>query len=219
MILAINPTLADRLYEENNFIENFTVVICSAALLLSLVLFIIRYKEGSGYGFWLMLSLFALIFVGDEISWGIGYFGLVPHKIAGIDFDGVHDILTIGVSAIKLTRDYILSIGISDKRSICIIGGSISAVIGSAYLLIKGIVINKERLYKFFRKNLKWEPFLFFILAIAIIVIAMVIDDDNLTNFPYARMIEESLELLAAAALLFSSISGFKRSISYDSRC
>jgi len=138
----------------------------------------------------------------------MAYFGLAKHKIAGAGFDGIHDILSIGIGTIKLTRDYIMSIGVLNRRSIFIIIGCTTAAIGLIYILVKSIIKSRERIYKFFYKNLKWEPF--FILGLALIIIAMVIDEDNLVNFPHKRAIEESLEFLAATSFLFSCLSRFK---------
>ena len=211
-VLVINPVYANLIYEENNLFENLTVAICGATLLLSLTLFFITYRRNSEYGFWLFLSVFVFIFIGDEISWGMAYFGLAKHKIAGVGFDGIHDILSIGIGTIKLTRDYIMSIGILDRRSIFIIIGCATAAIGLIYILVKSIIKSRERIYKFFYKNLKWKPFLFLILGLALIIIAMVIDEDDLIGFPRKRVIEESLEFLAATSFLFSCLSGFMES-------
>ena len=58
--------------------------------------------------------------------------------------------------------------------------------------------------------NIKWKPFLFLTLGLALIVSAMLIDEDNLINFPHKAVVEESMELLAAVSFVFSCLSGFK---------
>lgn len=207
--LAVNPGLADRLYSECNFFENLAVVLCGIGLALSLALLFERYREGYGYGFWLFVSLLLIVFIGDDISWGMDYFNITKPKIAGINFDGVHDILSIGVSAVKLTRDYMVSIGVFNIRSIAISVASIISLIALLYFLIKIASKNREKIRSFFSQNLKWEPFLFLIIGVIILSISVIIDDDNLVGFPHKAVVEESLELLAAISFLFIPLSGF----------
>lgn len=209
-ILVINPTYADILYDEGHLFENLTVVICAIALVLSLALFFKKYKIRSGYGFWLFLSFFLFVFIGDEISWGMWWLGFTKPRIAGVGFDGLHDIFSIGIGAIKLVRNYIRSIGFLDVRSISIFIGSAAGIIALVYFLIKWFVKDRERIYRFFSKNLKWEPFFFLILGIMLLAISIFIDDDNLVSFPHKRIAEESLELLAAISFLFTSLSAFR---------
>jgi hypothetical protein len=210
-MLAVNPELADTLSDEDNLFETATWIICVMALIPSLFIFAIRFKEKSGYWFWFLLAILLIAFIGDEISWGMAYFGFTKHRIAGVGFDGVHDILSIGVGTVKLIRDYIRSIGIFDIRSILIITGSATAIAALSYILVKSIAVNRNRIYSFFREKIKWRPFLFLFIGICLVLIAMFIDDDNLVGFPHKAVVEEALELLAAAAFLFSPLSLFKR--------
>ncbi|MDB4349696.1 hypothetical protein OAA99_01945 [Omnitrophica bacterium] len=209
-VLIINPAFADIIYAEGNFVENLAVIICSTALIFSSILFLTRYKKRSGYGFWLFLSVLLFVFVGDDISWGMNYLWFTKPRIAGVGFDGIHDAFSIIVSTVKLVRDYIKSVGLFDIRSIAIIVGSALAIPTAIYSLIKLIVKNKERIRGFFSKNLKWEPFLFFFVGVIMLILAVVIDDDNLIGFPHKAVVEESIELLAAASFLFSCIAGFR---------
>lgn len=207
-ILAIDPGYADVLYDEDNLFENLSIIVCGIALLFSLALVIIKRKERSGYGFWLFLSLILIIFIGDDISWGAEYFGFTIQKIGGIDFDGVHDVLSVGIGLIKKTRDYIGSIGITDIRSLSIMSGSAAAALTLAIFAVSVVARQKRAIYEFFTKNIRWEPFYFLFLALVLIAISVYIDDDNLTNIPHKSVVEESLELMAALSLLFASISG-----------
>ena len=209
-ILAINPTLAEVLYDEGHLFENLTVVICAAALLLLIPCLFARFRLKSGYGFWLFLFFLTLTFIGDEISWGIFYFGLEKPRIAGVGLDGLHDILSISVGVVKHIRDYIRSVGILDIRSILIILGLGSGITALSYFFMRLIIKERDKIYQFFSKNLKWKPFLFLFVGIALLVVAMVIDDDNLVGFPHKRIVEESLEFIAATAFLFASLAGVK---------
>jgi hypothetical protein len=208
--LAIDPTLADTIYDEDNFFEDFTAVVCIVGLIFSLILVFKRLKVKSGYGFWIFLSVLLFIFAGDEVSWGIPYLGLTEHKIAGTGFDGIHDIFAIAISSVKLVRDYINSIGILDIRSLVTIAASTIILFAVAYFSIARAVKNRERISRFFSVNIKWKPFLFLVLGLALIASAMLIDEDNLINFPHKAVVEESMELLAAVSFVFSCLSGFK---------
>ena len=66
-------------------------------------------------------------------------------------------------------------------------------------------------LRKFFKKHLQREPFLFLIVAISLIGAAIILDDGNLINFPHKKVVEESLELIAAIAILLSMICGSRK--------
>lgn len=211
VMLALNPPLADIISEENNLLENLTVGVCAVALVISLNLFFKNLKNKSGHGFWLFLSAFLIIFIGDEISWGINFFHITKPRIGGVGLDGLHDVLSISIGIIKQVRDYIISIGISDIKAISIIAGTAAAIIALLSILIKGIAKNKEKIKIFFSNNLKREPFLFLFIGIILLVAMMVVDDDNLVGFPHKAAVEEPMELLAAVSLLFSSISGLRR--------
>jgi len=210
-ILAINPSYADILYEEGQPVEVLTIVMCAIALVPSLILLFKKIKERSGYGFWLFLSIFLIIFIGDESSWGMSFFGFTKHKIAGVGFDGLHDILGIGIGAIKKVRNYIRSIGFTDIRSIAIFIISGLSIITAAYLSIRLLIKNRNDIYNFFSKNIKWEPFFFLLVGLIILGTSMLIDEDNLINFPHKKAVEESFEFLSASALLFAAISELKR--------
>ncbi|NQT06145.1 MAG: hypothetical protein HQ575_01245 [Candidatus Omnitrophica bacterium] len=210
-ILAINPSYADILYEEGQPVEVLTIVMCAIALVPSLILLFKKIKERSGYGFWLFLSIFLIIFIGDESSWGMSFFGFTKHKIAGVGFDGLHDILGIGIGAIKKVRNYIRSIGFTDIRSIAIFIISGLSIITAAYLSIRLLIKNRNDIYNFFSKNIKWEPFFFLLVGLIILGTSMLIDEDNLINFPHKKAVEESFEFLSASALFFAAISELKR--------
>lgn len=207
-LLAVNPNYADRLYDEGGVFENLTVFICIMALILSIYLLLIRFKKKSGYLFWLFLSVLLIIFIGDEISWGMGYFGFTKHRIAGVGLDGAHDILSIGIGAIKQVRDYVRSVGVTSVESLAILLGSAFAIIIVCAFLIRWIVRRRKDLSRFFSENLRWEPFLFLFIGIILLLVAMVIDDDNLIGFPHKAVVEETLEFIAAASFLFGCLSG-----------
>jgi len=209
-VLAVNPALAEELYDEGHLFENLTVVISAAALLFSIPCFFARLRMKSGYGFWLFLFFLILVFIGDELSWGMFYFGIEKPRIAGVGFDGLHDVLSISVGVVKHVRDYMRSVGFFDIRSILIMLGLGFGIAALSYFLIKQVIKERERIYRFFSKNLKWKPFFFFFFGITLLAIAMVIDDDNLVGFPHKRIVEESLEVIAAAAFLFAPLSGLK---------
>jgi len=210
-VLAIDPAFADILYDEGRLFENLTVLICATALIFSLTHFLKNHKAEKPYGFWLFLSIFLFLFIGDEISWGLPLFGVTePLKIAGINFDGLHDFVSIGISTVKLTRDYVISIGLLDPRSISIIAGSAAIAIASVFYLIKLFTRNKESIHRFFSVNLKWKPFLFFLIGLILLLIAIYIDDDNLVSFPHKGVVEESLEIIASIAFLFAPLSSIK---------
>lgn len=210
VILAVNPGLADILYDEDNFFESLTVIVCGIGLVLSLAVLVLRIRKRSGYGFWIFMSVLLFIFIGDDVSWGMRYFGFTKHKIAGIGFDGVHDIFSISIGFIKLVRDHILSIGISDIRSIAILAGSAITLTACMIFLIKLIVLKRKNIMMFLSNNLKWRPFAFLFIGFIMLAVSMLIDEDNLIGFPHKAVPEESLELLAATAFLFSCISGVK---------
>lgn len=207
-VLAMNPSFADAIYNEDAFFENFTVIVCAGALLFSLILIFMGMREKRV--FWFFLSLFLIVFIGDEISWGMRVFGFTKHKIAGVGFDGLHDLLGIGIGAIKLVRDYIKSIGILDIRSIVIMLGSIASIGGAILLLINLFIKNKRRISEFFKKNLKWQPFFFLCIGLGLLIIAMYIDEDNLVSFPHKSAVEETMELMAGVSFLFAGLAGFR---------
>jgi len=210
ILLAVNPGYADKISTEDNLLENITVAVAACGLVLSLILFYKGYRGGSGYGIWLFLSVFLVIFIGDEISWGINYLGIAKPKIAGIDFDGLHDLFGIGIGAIQMARDYVISKGPFSVRALPIYAMA-TAIVGGALLLIQGIIDNREKIASFFSKNIKFKPFFFIFIGIAILVLAIFIDDDNLVSFSHKAVVEETLEFLAAVSFLFSCLSGTKR--------
>jgi hypothetical protein len=209
-VLAIDPAFADIVYDEDNFFENLTTALCAVGLMLSLAMFFYRLNTRRGYWFWLFMSVILFIFVGDEISWGMGYFGIEKKEIAGISFDGVHDILAVSIGVIKRIRDYILSMGLLDPRSLAIMAVSGVAILAASLLVIRLFVRYRLYIGRFFYENIRWRPFFFLLIALAMIALAMFIDEDNLVSFPHKRAVEESMELLAAVALLFSSFAGWK---------
>ncbi|MFH1752764.1 MAG: hypothetical protein ABH875_01135 [Candidatus Omnitrophota bacterium] len=209
-VLAIDPGFADVLYDEDNLFENLTTIIFAIALIFSLYLFLKGLIGGKAYRLWLSLSVILIVFIGDELSWGIMHRGLEPRKIAGVDFDGLHDILSIGVSVIKHIRDYIFTIGISDARSILIILSSAIISVFAAYLIVKLVIRKKSDITSFFSRNMKWEPFFFLVLSFALLAPAMFVDEDNLVNFPHKAVAEESIELLASVAILLACLSGLR---------
>ncbi len=216
LLLIFNPTCADIISEEDGFLENGTVLLVGIALILCLPLLYNAIKTKSSIGFWAFMTLMLIIFLGDEISWGFRYFGITKPRIAGAGFDGLHDILAIGIGTLKMIRGYIRRAGFFSITSIAIYIGATASVTGIFYYIIKYIVIYKDKIKEFFSKNLKWRPFLFLFIGILLLIVAMIIDEDNLVNFPHKSIVEETMELLAAAAFLFSCLSGF---IKRERRC
>lgn len=209
-VLAINPGFADILYDEDNLFENLTTIIFAVALIFSLYLFFKNLSEKRDCRFWLLLSAILIVFIGDELSWGIPYLGLEKYEVVGVGFDGVHDLLAIGVSAVKHVRDYILSIGIADARSIFIIIGSAAVCVFAAFFIVRFTIAKRREIGAFFARNIKWEPFFFLLLTLALLALAMFIDEDNLVGFPHKAVVEESMELLASVSILLASLSGIK---------
>ncbi len=209
-ILAIDPGFADILYDEDNLFENLTTIIFAIALIFSLYLFFKSLFEKKDCRFWLLLSTILVVFIGDELSWGIPYLGLEKYEVVGVGFDGLHDLLAIGISAIKHIRDYIFSIGITDARSISIIIGSATICASAVYFIVRLIINKRREIGAFFAHNIKWEPFFFLLLTFALLAPAMFIDEDNLVGFPHKAVVEESMELLASVSILLASLSGLR---------
>ena len=210
-VLITQPSYTDVIYDENNFFENATVIVCAMAAIIAMIKALAAVKNGSRYGFWAFIALLCIVFVGDELSWGIGFLGIEKPRIAGIGFDGLHDILSIAVSCVKLVRDYIRSIGIVHIRSILILSSVSGFGVFLIYFTTKLAIKNRNIIRKFFQENIKWDPFYFLIIGLSLLAVAMVIDDDNLVGFPHKRVVEESMEFAAGAAFLFSALSSSKK--------
>jgi len=210
-ILSLDPQFADVIYDEDNLFENLTVAITALGFILSLVLLFISYKKRSAYRFWFFMAILLLLFVGDEVSWGMNFFGIEKTKVAGIDFDGAHDIFSIGIGYIKMVRDNIKAMGVTDPRSMTIMAGVAITLLTFLGFALWAATKKRKKIYAFFSRNLKWEPFFFLFIGVALIGLATFVDDDNMVSFPHKRAVEESVELLAASAFLFSCLSGFRR--------
>ncbi len=210
-VLAVNPEFADIIYDEGGFFENFTVVLCAAAFIFLIKPLAGAVSRRSGYGFWIILAVLVVIFIGDELSWGMLHYGVEKPRIAGVGFDGLHDILSISVGAVKMVRDYVRSAGFFSVEAIAVYLGSFICIFTLILYLVKLAVSNRNNISQFFSRNLKRDPFRFLFIGLILLAVSMFIDDDNLVGFPHKRAVEESLEFIAAASFLCASLSGIKR--------
>ena len=207
--LIFNPSYADFLFKEDGIVEISGIAVSGAALVLSLVLSLRGYRRREVWRFWLFLAFLSFLFIGESLSWGERIFNLKMPVIAGIKFDAIHDVLSVSIGVMKKTRDFIIEAGLLDLRSIAVISSSVIIFGLLLYFMAKTIVKQRRRIIQFFKPNLKKAPFLFVFLALILILAAMIIDDDNLVQFPHKEVVDEGLELLAVSAFLFSCICGF----------
>ena len=209
IILAVNPSYADFLFDEYGIIESSGIVIAGLVFILALVLTFIGYRKRGVWRFWLGLSFLSAFFIGESLSWGEKFFNFKVPVIGGIRFDAAHDILSVTIGVMKYSRDFVKELGILDPKSIAIILGFILPIVFLVYFGIKILTKHKKDIKKFFSVNLRKPPFLFMFIALVLILIALIIDDDNLVGFPHKEIVDEALEFLGMIAFLFSSICGF----------
>lgn len=210
-VLAVNPEFADKIYDEGGFFENATVAVCAAALIFVTIHLSAALRRKTGRWFWLLLFLLLVIFIGDELSWGMPHFGVEKPRIAGAGFDGLHDIVAISVGAVKMVRKYLRSAGFFSAKAAGVYAVSLLGISALAFYLSGVFARKKKDIRLFFSRNLKWDPFLFLFTGLILLAIAMFIDEDNFVSFPHKRAVEESLEFLAAGSFLCASLSGIKK--------
>jgi len=206
--LAINPLITDFLFKEYGFIEVTGVLIAALSMVLAFFLAVRDYKRNEVWRFWLVLSLLSFLFIGESLSWGEKIFNITMPRIAGIKFDALHDALSVSIGIIKKTRNFIINKGILAPVSIAIILGSITGITAFLYLIIHLIRKNRKKIIAFFKENLKKPPFRFIFISLILILIALIVDDDNLVSFPHKEVVDEGFELLGILAFLFAGVCG-----------
>ena len=208
-LLIIDASAASALFDEDGVMELTQVALAVVSIIAALILAIKGYRQNKVWKFWLALSGLSFLYIGESLSWGERIFNLKMPKVAGVTFDALHDILAVSIGMIKKTRDFIIEIGVQDPKSIAIIAGSFIGISAIIYISLKIIIKRKKEISHFFKVNLKKPPFLFLFIAAILILIALIIDEDNLVGFPHKEVIDEGLELLAVVAFLFSCVCGF----------
>ncbi len=209
ILLIIDVSATSTLFDEDGVMELTQVAIGVVSMMAALILAVKGYIGKKVWKFWLGLSGLSFLYIGESLSWGERIFDLKMPVVAGVTFDALHDILAVSIGIIKKTRDFIIDTGILDPKSIAIILGSFIGIAAIIYISVKIIVKRKKEISDFFKVNLRKPPFGFLFIAIILILVAMIIDEDNLVGFPHKEIVDEGLELLAIVAFLFSCICGF----------
>ena len=208
-VLVIDASYTDFLFKEDGIIEFASVGLALISMALAFILTYIGYRKKEVWRFWLGLGVLSFLYIGESLSWGERIFDLKMPKVAGVTFDAFHDLLAISVSLVKKTRDIIIDFGISDPKSIAIMVSAVAIIGAFLYFTAKIIIKHKKEIAQFFKVNLQKPPFLFFFIAIIMILIALIVDEDNLIGFPHKEVVDEGLEVLAILAFIFSSVCGF----------
>ena len=197
-LVLVKPHLHGRLFEEDQFIENLTAVLCLVAFIVCTTAIFRAIRQRRFAIFMATLSLLAFL---DEISFGIRFFSIKPLQTStGLAVDGVHDILDLSRS---WGSRWLANFQDNPSYSAAILGLKVGIVL--LVLASIGWVVKKG--WRFWlNAAVTYPPQAFLMVAIAMVAGSQAIDIDVMGLHKYSVMIamEELLEMNAAIGLIFS---------------
>lgn len=190
LLFAAFPERRGFFLEEDRGVENLTVALFVVAAAVGLLVTRIR-------GWFRGLTVLPIIVLGilgalDELSFGERIVGFEPISVGRYRIDGLHDILTMAFN--------ILTDDIERPYAIALVAAATAAVAAGAYRLRRELTDLIGRLWVFPCNR-------YLALSLALLALAAGLDLE-LYSHEWLAFFEETLELLAALALVFGARAG-----------
>ena len=203
--IFVNAGWYSTIFDENGIIEMLTAVTYGMSALVALFGAVKRYMK-TGFdkiviGF-LAFFAFALFLVAEEISIWVIFMDSEPPRVLGIKMDAAHDILHLGLKAIKSLIAYSMPLGLSVVASLGL--ASLALVYRFRNAIANGI-----------KAVLSTSIGTYILVCVAFGCAALVADLRSET-IPILKSVEEGLELSASLSLLLASY--FAISYAFDDR-
>lgn len=188
------PEIRDQLHEEDQLVENITVLIYLTVTLLSIGGFF--YVKGK-YNKSIMVLFFILGLLTslEELSYGARYFEFIAPRILDYKMDTVHDFFFLFFKAVKELAEIF---GFVVFFVVAVLGGIF------LYLLYR----IRDRILPTFMPLVSHPPFFYICLFLALGVTALLVDL-RIFKYDFLQVLEEGLEMNAALALVVGCVAAF----------
>ncbi|MGI9285439.1 MAG: hypothetical protein ACR2P1_08615 [Pseudomonadales bacterium] len=189
------PEIREQLYEEDQFVENITVMIYLSVVLCAVGgFFYVKGKyDKSVMLLFLALGLLTLL---EELSYGERYFGFIAPRILDYKMDTVHDFFFLFFKAVKELAEHF---GLAVFFLFAALGGLL------LYLLYR----IRDHILPLITSLVRQPPFFYISIFIGLGLTALLVDL-RIFKYDLLQVLEEGLEMDAALALAFGCIAAFR---------